>query len=397
MRYQTALRPEPTIVWHRAQSLAPPFNVMLCNTSSVAQELRCTHALEAVNVPAIATQTAAMLKSNVQILLGNLLSTEALKLTSLVACPDSQQLHRPSDSVTRSELARTLTLALFADLVQAVPEALRYVERVRNSHGLITLDHGAVRTVAAASCGGLPCGEAAITRILLPLGYTLAGVYPLPRLKMTGRAYMHADDPQGIAQFFVSELHPEEYSDAFRNAVHDVLSHSHDPLTGADHAALQWLSERGTLPLAAAHDLLPQLLRCFGCQHPLPSLAQYHTLLQESPEMAWISTEGQAFNHATDRVDDVQALATQLRAEGYAIKDQVEISSSGTVRQTALRAATVQRPLLGDDGLHLREFPGSFFEFISRSPRPGGTQPAGMDMRFDSSNATGIFKMTAPQ
>jgi hypothetical protein len=354
------------------------------------------HTLETVNLPAMAPQTAAMLKSNVQILLGELLSADALKLTDLVTCPDSQPLHGPSDAVTRGELARALTLALFTGLVQVVPDALRYVERVRNIHSLITLDHGAVRTVAAASCGGLPCGEAAITRILLPLGYTLAGVYPLPRLKMTGRAYVHADAPQGIAQFFVSELHPEGFSDAFRNTVHDVLSRSHDPLTEPDHAALQMLSQRGTLPLGAAHDLLPQLLRCFGRQHPLPSLAQYHILLQESPEMAWISTEGQAFNHATDRVDDVQELAMQLRDEGYAIKDQVEISSSGAVRQTALRAAIVQRPVLGDDGLHLREFPGSFFEFISRGPRSGGIPPADMDMRFDSSNATGIFRMTTP-
>ncbi|MHB1692051.1 MAG: 2-oxoadipate dioxygenase/decarboxylase family protein [Thiomonas sp.] len=336
-----------------------------------------------------------MPKSNGRTLLNELLSADALKLVDQLALP-SKPFTRPNqDEVTRGELALAMTQALFARLAQSVPEAMRYVERAREQGRSITFDHGAVRTVLAASCGALPSGEAAITRILLPLGYTLAGIYPLPRLKMTGRAYIHADDPQGIAQFFVSELHPEGFSATFQQTLNTVLGHSRDPLSAADHDALQDLRREGHLPFNTALKLLPALLRCFARQHPLPSLAQYQLLLQESAEMAWISTEGQTFNHATDRVDDVLELAAQLRAEGFAIKDQVEVSSSGAVRQTALRAASVQRALQGDDGPQLHELPGSFFEFISRGAQPGGSLPADMDMRFDSGNATGIFKMTA--
>ena len=318
---------------------------------------------------------------------------DARALIDLVALP-ACCLESRRGIVSRAELAMALTLALFAQLVDAVPEARRYVERVRARGESMTFDHGAVRTVLAESCGALPPGESGITRILHPLGYTLAGTYPLPRLKMTGRAYIHADDPHGIPQFFLSELHADQFSADFHTTVSAVLGTSLDPLTKQNLAALDALQQAESLSLAAAQDLLPQLLRCFARQHPLPSVAQYDVLAAESAEMAWISTEGQTFNHATDRVSDVESLAASLRAEGYAIKDAVEVSADGTVRQTALRAATVQRALPQGQKVQTLELPGSFFEFISRAAVPGGSLPADMDMRFDSGNATGIFKMT---
>ena len=81
----------------------------------------------------------------------------------------------------------------------------------------LVFDHGALRTVAWPS-GALPPGEAAITRVLRPLGFELASPYPLPKLKMTGRAWCHEDFPEEIAQFFVSELHPEQFSSSFQAA-----------------------------------------------------------------------------------------------------------------------------------------------------------------------------------
>lgn len=319
---------------------------------------------------------------------------DARALIDLVALPACG--HEPCrGTVSRAELTLALTLALFAQLVDAVPEATRYVARVRARGESITFDHGAVRTVLADQCGALPPGELAITRILLPLGYTLAGTYPLPRLKMTGRAYIHADDPHGIPQFFLSELHANQFTAEFHTAVNALLGSSLDPLTKKNLAALDALQRDESLPLATAQELLPQLLRCFARQHPLPSVAQYDALAAESAEMAWISTEGQTFNHATDRVSDVESLAASLRAEGYAIKDAVEVSAHGTVRQTALRAACVKRALPQAQNVRTLELPGSFFEFISRAALPGGSLPADMDMRFDSGNATGIFKMTA--
>ena len=111
--------------------------------------------------------------------------------------------------------------------------------------------------------------------------------------------------------------------------------------------------------------------------------------------MAWIATEGTACNHCTDRVDDVEAVARTERERGRPIKDAVEVSASGRVRQTAHRAATVVRPLATVEGdVVERDVPGSFFEVISRDRLPDGT----LDLAFDAANATGIFAMTrAPQ
>ncbi len=75
------------------------------------------------------------------------------------------------------------------------------------------------------------------------------------------------------------------------------------------------------------------------------------------------------------------------------MKDTVEVSASGRVLQTAFQADPVERAFRDLEGhLVLKTVPGSFFEFITRRPHPGG----GLDLGFDTGNAQAIFKMTAP-
>ena len=82
----------------------------------------------------------------------------------------------------------------------------------------------------------------------------------------------------------------------------------------------------------------------------------------------------------TDRVDDVATVAEAQRRLGRPIKDQIEVSSSGRVLQTAFRAARIERTFLDDDGhVVLRSVPGSFHEFISRRRLPDGS----LDLAFD--------------
>jgi hypothetical protein len=129
----------------------------------------------------------------------------------------------------------------------------------------------------------------------------------------------------------------------------------------------------------------------FDRQHEPPKWEDYQLLLSHSNEAAWIATEGNAFNHATDRVDDVAALAERLKREDRPMKDRLEVSATGRVRQTAFRADKVER--LFADG-ESRLVSGSFFEFISRDIDPATGQ---IDLAFDTGNATGIFAMTAVQ
>ena len=343
--------------------------------------------------------------TNLQILLSSCLPPEAVQETheQMYVHPGLQL--PVSGTVTRAELAQALNMALFHDLVQRVPAAQEYLASdVLAQQRQVVFDHGALRTVHWAS-GALPHGEAALTRLLRPLGFTLQDTYPLPRLKMTGRAYCHQDFPQDIAQFFVSELHPEQFSAPFQSAVTRVLASSREPLGPRDAADLEQLARDGTLPLQQALRLLPAMLSCFGRQHGVFNEADYELLLAESAEMAWIATEGNAFNHATARVADVDAVAARQRALGRPIKDKVEVSASGRVRQTAFRAATVQRQFITADGCVTRAVPGSFYEFITRaelgadaSVRAAANDPvqeARLDLAFDAGNATGIFGMTA--
>jgi uncharacterized glyoxalase superfamily metalloenzyme YdcJ len=244
--------------------------------------------------------------------------------------------------------------------------------------------------------GALPAGEEAITRILRPLGYALRGVYPLERLKMTGRSHAQAEYPEELAQFFISELHPERFSEEFQSAAARVTSTSRDPLTPEAKSLLAELEQNRSLSVEKAAKLLPVLANVFSCQHDEEALSDYETLLRESAEMAWISTEGNAFNHATDRVADVDQLAAEQKALGRPMKETVEKSQSGRVRQTAFLAARVQRRFRNKDGKMIeREVPGSFYEFITRLPLPAEEGKTGLDLSFDSSNAQAIFKMTA--
>lgn len=313
---------------------------------------------------------------------------------ALVIHPDLSS--DPGPRVSRAVLAQALNMLLFEDLLRRVPSAAQYVQRCLDQNRTVMHDHGAVRTVALEGMGSLPAGQESITRILRPLGYQLNGVYPLERLRMTGRSHAQADYPEDIAQFFISELHPERFSPPFQAAVARVTATSADPVTPEAASLLKQLENTGALSFEEARNLLPVLVSVFNRQHAEPALSDYQILLAESPEMAWISTEGNAFNHATDRVPDVDQLSAELKALKQPIKDTVETSQSGRVRQTAFHAARVQRNFRTADGTTItREVPGSFYEFITRLRMPTKNGKSPLDLSFDSSNAQAIFKMTA--
>jgi hypothetical protein len=176
-----------------------------------------------------------------------------------------------------------------------------------------------------------------------------------------------------------------------------VLGSSKDPITPIAVQHLSELERDGSLPLEAAEELLPVIVGAFARQHDMPSEIDYEVLLRESAEMAWIATEGNAFNHATDRVADVFRLSEQERAKRSPMKPEIERSRSGRVFQTAYRADTVMREFrTADGGTVMREVPGSFFEFITRKREfDRATRRWVTDLRFDAGNAQGIFKMTA--
>lgn len=311
-----------------------------------------------------------------------------------VLAPMLPAARQPDGSVTRAQFAAALNVLLFADLLDRVPTGAAYVEDVRASGRTVLFDHGAIRTIALAQgdTGGLPRGELAFRRILEPLGYEDVATYPLPTLRMTGRAYRHRDFPETIPQFFVSELHVDRFDEAFGAAAARVFGTSRDPLDDQARAVLAAFAAGGTAAFADAARALPTIVGAFARHHERPRIEDYEILKQSSKEAAWIATEGNAFNHATDRVADVVALSDSQRNLGRPMKDKVEFSRNGRVRQTAFRADTVERTFATASGGELYlAVPGSFYEFISRDVDP---DTGALDLSFDSGNATGIFHMT---
>ena len=336
---------------------------------------------------------AAVVNSSVDRLVRRLLGqARADRLLRVLVVPAALRGER-GETVSRAGIAEVLNILLLDDLLDRVPAARRYFERSAETGRPFFQDHGAVRTVALQGMGTLPAGQESIIRMLRPLGYSLNGTYPLDRLKMTGRSYAQVDLPEEIAQFFISELHPERFSPEFQKSVERVTESSGDPLSEDALNLLEKLDRDKVLSMEEAASLLPLLTACFSRHHGEVSETDYETLLAESAEMAWISTEGNVFNHVTDRVDDVEALSVELKTLDEPIKDTVEHSQSNRVQQTAFRAAQVDRSFRAANGsMVTRTVPGSFLEFITRLPIP---EEGRLDLSFDSSNAQAIFKMTA--
>jgi hypothetical protein len=311
---------------------------------------------------------------------------------------DRSFLLESAGPVSRGAFAMALNAILFHELLQRVPTGAAYVADRRRQRERISFDHGALRTVRFGSgpTGALPPGMQAFSRILEPLGYHVAGTYPLETLRMTGHAFAHREFPETLPQFFISDLHIERFSTEFQAAAERVFGNSRDPLGESAHAALAEFSEQGRCEMRLAAPALREIVAAFGRWHATPSLADYQILLAESAEGAWIATEGSAFNHATDRVADVAMTACAQRSLGRPVKQSIDISDSGSVRQTAFRADPVRRAFRNPDGSESEmTVPGSFYEFISRDVVTGPDGRRRLDLRFDASNAEGMFKMTA--
>ena len=301
-------------------------------------------------------------------------------------------------AVSRAVFAMALNAVLFHDLLTRVPTGAAYVADRRRQRDLIVLDHGALRAVRFGSrtTGALPPGDEAFSRILLPLGYQVAGVYELDRIGMTGRAFVHREYPETVPQFFIRELHVERFSNDFQAAAERVFGNSRDPLTQSARAALENFADQGRCDMKLAAPALRDIIAAFGRCHDLPSVADYHLLLAESAEGAWLATEGSVLGHATDRVVDVAMTACAQRSLGRPVTAAIETSASGSVRRTAFKADPVRRILRAADGAAVEMIvPGSFYEFISRDVIIGADGKHRLDLRFDNGNAQGMLMMTA--
>jgi hypothetical protein len=169
-------------------------------------------------------------------------------------------------AVSRGVFAMALNAVLFHDLLTRVPTAAAYVAERRRQGERIIFDHGALQTIRFATrhTGALLPGVESFERILQPLGYHLAGTYPLDRLRMTGYGFAHREFPETLPQFFVSELHVERFSNEFQAAAERVFGSTRDSLTTASNAALADFAETGRCEMKLAAPSLREIAGAFG-------------------------------------------------------------------------------------------------------------------------------------
>jgi len=285
-------------------------------------------------------------------------------------------------TVSRGQLAFALALLLLRDFQDRVPSAGTYLLDVVAEGERMRFDHAEVRTVLAPA-GSLPPGAACLARVLGPLGYAPVEAHA-PRFAMTGTVHRHRDLPGDLPQFLVGEFHPGGFSGPFREAAARVLASAREPLPPQALAHLAELGSAGSLPMERALRLLPNLVACFKRTHDPPSLADYRVLSQESPELAWIATEGQSLRFAADRVADADGRVLRQLALGRALQDGMEVSAGGGVRRASFQADPVERPFRDLEGhMVLKTVPGSSFGFVTRGPGPGGLPDLTLDLTLE--------------
>ena len=145
-----------------------------------------------------------MTANNFSALLNTCMNAEAAGDIERIMQLPPDVLAQTGPQVSRRVFAMALNAILLRDLLERVPSAAAYVADRRQAGHRIMFDHGALRTISlpthlSAGCG-LPAGESVITRVLLPLGYVRREVYPLRKLRMTGRSYAHVDGLHDIRQ-----------------------------------------------------------------------------------------------------------------------------------------------------------------------------------------------------
>jgi hypothetical protein len=305
-------------------------------------------------------------------------------------------------AVSRGVFAMALDALLFQDLLTRTPTGAAYVADRRRQRERVVFDHAALRTVrftGAGHAGGngrLPAGSDAVARILEPLGYEVTGTYPLDDLRMTGVGFTHREFAETLPQFFVSELHVERFSREFQTAAQRVFAASHDPLTTVARTALAEFAEQGRCEMRLAVPALREIVSAFGRCHDMPSLADYRILAAESPEAAWMATDGSSISHVSDRVLDVAMTACAQRSLGRPVKATIETSAAGSVRLTSFKADPARRSFRADDGSQVEmTVPGSFYEFVSRDLVTGADGKKRLDLRFENAYVRALFKKTA--
>lgn len=234
-----------------------------------------------------------MLPPNLHALLAHSLgAAQILRLSQHVAIAPLLRIWEDG-IVSRAELAQAFATALFHGLeTRLSPDDSQWWD---TPHGPLRVLPKAIEIpVVRWKSGHLSDAGKAFTRLLGPLGYLPDATILSEYRGVIRKVYRHIDAPEQITQLHVCEVRPLTVSEEFALAVDRIVSRASDRLAPQAVGLLNNVWSSGGLPLDDAKVLLQQLVASLGRSHPTPVYEDYRVVMAESPEMAWIATEGLA-------------------------------------------------------------------------------------------------------
>lgn len=292
--------------------------------------------------------------------------------------------HLPPAELRRRFVARAT--ARFADQVR---DFARLQGMIAERGGRFLNDHGAIRVAD-------PELTAVFVRAARWLGLERERSYSFPGKKLESfDLQVIGDDPHQF-KVFVSEVDVQAFSPAARAAIQDDVATT---AAARDLSALAALLKRadahGGLEEGDADRLVKELVDTVMAR-PGPPMRRsvLKAVAAESGEAASALALGPDFNHVTIDVqaagfDDIEAMAAAMQAAGFRMLPAIQGAPGTKLRQTATLAATMDTPVLEDDGsLGVARTEKQFVEIIQRAPeRPG----APVFRNFLAANAEKIF------
>lgn len=271
-----------------------------------------------------------------------------------------------------------------------VPDFARLQAMIADRGGRFLNDHGAIR-VADRSL------TAVFVRAARQLGMQRELSYSFPAKKLESfDLQVIGDDPRQF-KIFVSEVDAAAFSPRAQSAIADDVATT---AAARDLGVLTHLLDKaetdGGLQDADADRLISELIHTV-MSRPGPAIRRAHlqTVAAESGEAASALALGPDFNHVTVDVvaagyQDIEAMAADMQAAGFRMLPAIQGAPGTKLRQTATMAATMDTPVLEDDGTAgVARTEKQFVEIIQRGPaeRPGGP----VFRNFLAANAEKIF------
>lgn len=260
---------------------------------------------------------------------------------------------------------------LWAQYIERVSYARKYVDLVNKKGGKVVNDHIALRTFNTHT-GEQPEGIRAIKHILNCLEYKPANTYNFTKKKLKAVHFEHPDEM--FPKIFVSQLEVDQLPEWARSIIHDTVKDTPYILSDRSIELLSVLKKDGELPRVAGEALADDLVQYFRRPWKVPDKNDVLKLNDVSQYAAWVLLHGNSVNHFTAYINhqqvaewpDLEKTCKALAAEGIPMKEKPEGEKGSKLQQSATLAVKEDVEVKGDDGLEKITWTYAYYEFAER-------------------------------